>query len=135
MDVLDQPYEVRNPSVVSDEVGGETLAINLDSGIYYVVPPEAAPVWRALSTGIPARALIAGRTDVDAAEVESFLARVLDAGLLRPAPVAGEAAAAVEWGGGPLELETHGDLADLLGLDPIHDADDVLAWPQPKSPA
>lgn len=134
MDILDQAYELRGPAVISDEVGGETLAINLDTGVYYVIPPAAASVWGALSTGTPARALLAGRGDADRDALVSFCTRLIEAGLLRPTATAADPVGPVEWEGPNLDIEAHDDMADLLGLDPIHDADDARGWPLPKQP-
>jgi hypothetical protein len=133
MNVFDQAFELRGPEVISDEVDGETLAINLDTGVYYVIPPDTAPVWRALTNGTPACVLVEGH-DGRRGEVESFVRRLLDAGLVRPATATAAPVAPVDWDGGPLGLEEHSDMADLLGLDPIHDADEALGWPHPKQP-
>lgn len=131
MDRLDQEHELRTPAVISDEVDGEVLAIDLDRGIYYVVPPAAVGVWRALTTGTPARALCAGRPVAQQRELTEFLDRLLDAGLVRPAGTAPTTTPGdpVVWDGAPLVLEAHDDLADLLGLDPVHDADEAAGWP------
>ncbi|MEI8002494.1 MAG: hypothetical protein WCI50_14195 [Actinomycetes bacterium] len=131
MDLLDQPHELRSPAVISDEVDGEVLAIDLDQGIYYVVPPAAAHVWRALTRGVPARVVAADRTAGEQQAVAAFLAQLVEVGLVRAAPAPIIPDAPVPWDGSPLLLEAHDDMADLLGLDPIHDADDVAGWPTP----
>ncbi|MFO1538470.1 MAG: hypothetical protein ACKOVH_11740 [Actinomycetota bacterium] len=131
-DRLDQPYELCAPAVISDEVDGEVLAIDLEHGIYYVVAPASAGVWRALTTAVPPRTIVADRSPEAATAVLAFLDRLLGAGLVRVATTAAALTAPVEWAGGPLELEAHDDMADLLGLDPIHDADDTHGWPTPR---
>ena len=132
---LDRAYELCTPAVISDEVDGEVLAIDLDSGVYYVVPPASVGVWRALTAGVPPRAVVADRGPGAQAALGDFLDRLTAAGLIRPAPAGTTPAAptgAVAWTGGPLDLEAHDDMADLLGLDPIHDADDARGWPTPR---
>lgn len=129
MNPLDQPHELRTPAVISDEVDGEVLAIDLDQGVYYVVPPGSVGVWRALTGGVPGRDLLAGRPDADREELTRFLDHLVHVGLVRPAATAAPVPAAIAWDGAPLALEAHHDMADLLGLDPIHDADDVAGWP------
>ena len=57
MSVLETAFVVDAPAVISDEVGGETLAINLTTGAYFVIPPSALGVWRAVSGGVPAARL------------------------------------------------------------------------------
>ncbi len=132
---LDRAYELCTPAVISDEVDGEVLAIDLESGVYYVVPPGSVGVWRALTSGVAPRAVVADRGAAAQVALVDFLDRLGAAGLIRPAPAGTTPAApagAVAWAGGPLELEAHDDMADLLGLDPIHDADDAHGWPTPR---
>jgi len=74
-DRLDQPYELCTPAVISDEVDGEVLAIDLEHGIYYVVAPASAGVWRALTTAVPPRTIVADRSPEAATAVLAFLDR------------------------------------------------------------
>ncbi len=127
--MLSQPYELRGPAVISDEVGGETLAINLDTGAYYVIAPGSLAVWAALTSGVPASALLDEAADPRLPALEAFVAKLLDAGLLRPVDSPSEPGAIEPWAGDDLQLQEFTDMADLLGLDPIHDADAALGWP------
>ena len=129
---LDQPYELNSPAVISDDVGGETLAINLTSGAYFVIAPEARPVWVGLSNGVPAREYL---RDGDPREqgLLDYLDTLLAAGLLRPAPAEGAGEAVTDWDVVDLRVEQHTDMADLLGLDPIHDADESVGWPTART--
>ena len=129
---LDQPYELNSPAVISDDVGGETLAINLTSGAYFVIAPEARAVWAGLSNGVPGRAHL---YDGDPREqgLLDYLDTLLAAGLLRPAPTEGAGEAATDWDVVDLRVEQHTDMADLLGLDPIHDADESVGWPTART--
>jgi hypothetical protein len=129
---MSQPHELRGPAVISDEVGGETLAINLDSGAYYVITPGSLVVWAALITGVPAAALLEGATDPRRPALEAFLAKLLEAGLLRPIDSPSEPGEVESWVGEDLEIQEFTDMADLLGLDPIHDVDEVLGWPSKR---
>lgn len=120
--------EIDSPTVIADAVGGETLVVNLGTGAYFVIPPASADVWAALSAGVPAAALLAGADDPRTEALTSFVGRLLDAGLLRESATA-QPAPAIEWQAEDLLIETHTDMADLLGLDPIHDADANVGWP------
>ncbi len=55
------------------------------------------------------------------------------AGLLRPAQTACPGDPIDDWEAADLALEEHTDMADLLGLDPIHDVDDAVGWPTARS--
>jgi hypothetical protein len=125
---LSVPREIDAPSVIADEVAGETLVISLNTGNYYVIPPAALGVWNALSSGVPAQALLAAADDPRAPALVQFLTVLVEAGLLREAQRP-ESGAAVTWAAEDLRIEEHTDMADLLGLDPIHDADESFGWP------
>ncbi len=136
--MIDETYTLRTPNVVSDEVGGETLAINLDTGAYYVIAPSALPVWRAISNGIRPSALLDDADDNRAAALGAFVEQIIAAGLVQvstlESTVAENAASAIDWSADGLRLEEFTDMADLLGLDPIHDADEVVGWPSANRP-
>jgi hypothetical protein len=131
--LLSQPHELRGPTVISDEVGGETLAINLESGAYFVISPASLAIWSALTTGVPAMALLEGATDPRQPALEAFLTKLLNAGLLRPVDSPSEPGEMEPWFGEDLEIQEFTDMADLLGLDPIHDVDEALGWPSKPS--
>lgn len=129
MSNLDEAYVLDGPAVISDEVGGETLAINLNTGAYFVIPPSALSVWSAVTTGVPGRALLDGDADPRGAALAAYIDRLLNAGLLRRAEAVSGPKATIKWDADGLALQEHTDMADLLGLDPIHDADEAVGWP------
>jgi hypothetical protein len=120
--------EIDSPTVISDEVDGETLALNLATGAYYVIPRASGPVWRALACGVPAADILAGTDDPRSPALAAYVQALLAAGLLRPAASAA-ATGPLQWAADDLQVEAHTDMADLLGLDPIHDADENVGWP------
>lgn len=130
--LLDQPHELNSPAVISDEVGGETLAINLTSGAYFVIPPPVRPLWAGLSAGVPARAYLE-QDDPRAQGLLEYVQTLVSAGLLRPAGTAAPAEAVDDWQVEDLTLEEFTDMADLLGLDPIHDVDETVGWPTART--
>ena len=132
--MLDEIYTLRSPNVVSDEVGGETLAINLDTGAYYVVAPSANLVWSAISAGVRPSSLLLGSDDKRSDALQQFLRQIIAAGLVRTGGVDKTLEQPIEWNADGLLLEEFTDMADLLGLDPIHDADDVVGWPSANRP-
>jgi hypothetical protein len=128
---LDVAREIDAPAVIADEVGGETLVINLNTGSYFVIPPASLGVWNALASGVPAASLLLGEDDPRAAGLRAYLAQLLEAGLLREA-AQHRSADAIAWRAEDLRIEQHTDMADLLGLDPIDDADANVGWPMRK---
>jgi hypothetical protein len=126
---LNVPREIDSPTVISDEVSGEVLAINIGTGAYFVIPPTSLDVWRALTSGVPAMALLNGPDDPRAGSLREFVASLVNAGLLRDAGAATELSEDVSWSPTDLVVEQHTDMADLLWLDVIHDVDENVGWP------
>lgn len=126
---LDVARELDSPTVISDEVGGEVLAINIGTGAYFVIPPSSAGVWSALSSGVPAERLLGGPDDPRAGALLEFVTTLVEKGLLREAATAAQPAGEVAWTVTDLAVEEHTDMADLIGLDPIHDVDENVGWP------
>ena len=77
--------------------------------------------------------MIEGADDPRACARASFVEIVVAAGLLREAPAPVDLVEVGEWTADDLVLEEHTDMADLLGLDPIHDADENVGWPMRRT--
>jgi hypothetical protein len=115
------------PEVISDNVDGVVVAINLLTGRYYSMSPAASVLWDRIQRG-PA-VLLSETSDPRAV---LFLEELHSEGLVRRANPAPETAAIVDE---PLDLSdltvtAHSDLQELLALDPIHDVDPAAGWPQ-----
>lgn len=122
-----------HPSVVSEEIDGEAIAINFETGAYFSFLGWSAWTWRALQAGLT-RDELSARIHT-ANNLEEFVSDVVTAGLL------------VERGGEPpveppdppptaqeqLTFERFDDMADMILMDPIHDVDPNVGWP--KAPA
>ncbi|WP_245487874.1 PqqD family protein [Mesorhizobium sp. M4A.F.Ca.ET.022.05.2.1] len=115
--------------------------LDLASGRYFGFSDTGSRIWQALSLGVPAPVLVglaAGTATIGLVELESFIAQLIDFGLLAPAPDASaqplpsglpaELAASRE----PLKVDVHDDLADLIMVDPIHEVEEPLGWPAVK---
>lgn len=123
--IPDTSYEVAVPDVVAESVDGELLVVNLDSGVYFRGGPAVAAVWNGLAEGASA-GNFGGRSS---AEVLSFIEVLLAEGLIRPRAGTATTINLVAIPDGPLVLDRHDDLADMLALDPVHDVDTQVGWP------
>lgn len=139
------PFSVNAPDVIWEEIDGEVVLINLESGTYYSAEGTGAAIWRLVESGRSAdeaaRAL--GRAwEGDPADIREgvrvFLSRLIEEGLVvpeaRPRPD-GPARDDPPADGGrprftPPRLEKYADMRDILLLDPVHDAGD-RGWPEP----
>jgi len=134
---VDQAYELNNPPVIAELLEGEIVAIDLDAGTYYSIRGKAAVLFNALAAGASPAALVQAAGGDRAAlmpTLADFVRRCMTDNLLRPrsearvvppqAPVSG-------WTADELAYEYYTDMQTLLGLDPVHEADQKLGWPTP----
>jgi len=137
-------YAPRSDAIIAEEIDGEVIIVDLDSGSYFSVTGVGVAIWNAIAAGASdvevlerlARAF--PREAALEADLAGFLDRVVEADLLEWAP-AGRAHGAAPLGEAPLPavyvapvLATFDDMKDLLLVDPIHDVDES-GWPARKS--
>ena len=145
-------YEPAGPDIVSEEIDGEVIIVNLKNGNYYSLSQSAAVVW----AGIQKRATFdrlqrhledryAGETGAMGRDLGELI-RALETEQLITTSPASEAPASVapaaEAGRAgekeayqPPQFECFTDMGDLLLLDPVHEAEDEKGWPHPKDKA
>ena len=121
-----------SPNLICDDLDGEVIAIDLESGRYYRMTGAARDVWTWVTGGATAAEVAGGCDDPCAADaVTAFVDRLADLSLIRPAAPAPDG----RRGGPPgpweltdLDVEVFSDLEDILGLDPIHEVDPQVGW-------
>jgi hypothetical protein len=147
----DAAYAVNQPRIISENIDGEVVMIDLVTGSYYSLNATGAEIWacfegpRTLSQITTA---ISSRYDRDQADrveaaVRGFIGELETAELIVAAngATAAETNEAVWSGNGAAspyerpELTVYRDMQDLLLLDPVHEVDDG-GWPYalPKEP-
>ena len=138
----DRTFEVNAPTVISETIDGETVVINLASGVYYSLKDTGAAIWASIeqsaSLGSIA-AMVCSRYAVDGHDIEheisTLIQKLIDEDLVRPA-LAGVSSPAVctpssEKQPAPFiapVLDKFTDMAAMLLLDPVHDVDEK-GWP------
>lgn len=144
-------FRVNAPKVLAEQVDGEVILINLDSGHYYRLVDAGAAVWTILAKGGPPDDAVAAvstcyveERSVIAVAVSQFIAELTQESLIVPVtdgPASG--------GGGldpwpgvdfpPTEtrrpfvaprLEKYIDMQKLIALDPVLEVDES-GWPKP----
>lgn len=140
-----QRFRINTPIVAIQEIEGEAILINFDSGCYYSANASGALLLERIQHGDSPEAMaaqVAARWALPPEEasnaVAAFLGQARDEGLVVPAEGAEAAdpgsAAAIPTTAAPVfvapRLEKFEDLQDLLMLDPIHDVDQA-GWPMP----
>jgi hypothetical protein len=138
-------YELATPAIIHELLGDEVIIISFADGNYHSLRGSAAHIWGDLVLDLDTEAIVA---DVErsfdttghdvGADVRSFLTTLSDRGLIRPASdPAGVAPAtsaphdSARMGYDVPSCETFTDMHELMLLDPVHEVDPSLGWPQP----
>lgn len=122
-------FRLNSPAVVFDASADDTVIINLVSGRYFRLNAASSLAWNALLASGSCDAFVAsaGNAPELAASVDSMIEALAAENLIVPA---GETTAeATSWMFAGFSLESFSDLEDILGLDPIHEADPDKGWP------
>ena len=133
-----QTFALRSPQCIAEIVDGEAVIINLDNGNYYNLQGKSVEVWMALNQGVtPERLLEFNQWDQAATvALERFLKLALDEGILAAATGTGSIEATQRIGildpSKDFAIAVYSDMQELLGLDPIHETDEVIGWPEKK---
>ena len=132
-------FRINAPLVAVQEIEGEAILINFDTGCYYSANATGAVLLELAQRGASVAAMVqalASRCAVPESRVvdpvSAFFTAAQDGGLVVPSDGA-DIAAPSPTGDPAMEfvapqLEKFDDLQDLLMLDPIHDVDQV-GWP------
>lgn len=134
-------FRINEPEVIAEEIEGEVIILNFDSGSYYSLNENAMGIWHLLQGGYPYTALLnawqaacksAGEPVI--VTFTTFMEELQQERLIVPTtltaiPADAPALAVVNPAAG-LVLNKFTDLQNLLLLDPIHDVDE-MGWPHP----
>jgi len=137
-------FSVAGPHVVADDVDGEVIVLNLDTGVYYSFRDSASAIWQLL---LQARVSIEdmvehlcsryeGEREAVLKAVLAFVKMVEAEGLIAASEVAAECSPAGETDLGSVQrtafvlpvFEKYTDMEEFLLVDPIHEVD-VSEWP------
>jgi Coenzyme PQQ synthesis protein D (PqqD) len=136
----DSTFVMQSQDMVLESFSDETVAVNLGTGRYFSIDLVGTEIIDLVRTGSEFGTIVsclvtrygADEAFVDDAVLE-FVGRLLDEGLVRPAPDGGVSSAIPEAAPAAPEftrptLTVYSDMEDLLLLDPIHDVDET-GWP------
>ena len=143
--------KINEPTIVHENIDGETIILNLDTGHYYSTVETGADIWECLAKEMPVAdmlALMRSRYLCSGGEEESlhaFLSELEREGLIAAvaadqvdAPLdAAQSQPVLDPSGereksfSPPLLNKYTDMKDLLLLDPIHEVD-AAGWPSTK---
>ena len=142
----DAQFAINAAQAVYEVFDGEVLAINLETGKYYSMLGLSAEVWRWLIDGVRLGRIAGALATIcsadrpaAAAQLETFVAKLAEEGLIVPgsaSPAAAEPVLSQPLSAAPLTLavEVYTEMQDLLLLDPIHDVEEQ-GWPLARAGA
>ncbi len=133
-------YEVNTANAISETLDGESIIINLKSGMYFSLNASGSIVWDGIVAKQSPEAIVeavASRYDAAHDVVESSVKSMIESlkqhelivettndASAPLAPFSGQKQAFI-----PPSLETYDDMREMLLADPIHDVADV-GWPK-----
>ncbi len=136
-------YSLNAHDLAAKTVDGETVLINLATGVYYSIEGAGAIAFAHLAAGRDPGTVgdeLAGLYDIDAARASSdlkpFVAQLLDEGILVPGEAGPEGEVEAPTADGsysPPSLEVYTDMGDLLALDPPMPGLKDIPWEPPRS--
>ncbi|WCT74939.1 PqqD family protein [Sphingomonas naphthae] len=133
---MDRVFSLAAPTVVSEVIDGEAIIMDVRTGIYHSAEGLAAPLWEALVAGVGTVQIVqalemAYPGTEAAADLNAYVDQLTGAGLLA-ASDGKPSIVPVDFAGLPYaapSLVSHGDMQDLILLDPIHDVSADYGWP------
>jgi Coenzyme PQQ synthesis protein D (PqqD) len=150
---LTDRYEPAGMDIVSEEIDGEVIIVNLRNGNYYSLSQSATVVWAGIQEHATLERLqqhlhtrYSGETGSMGRDLAELI-QALEAEQLITLHAASESATAVQAPTADAEnagekeayrpplFERFTDMGDLLLLDPVHEAEDEKGWPHAKGNA
>jgi hypothetical protein len=133
----DKRIKINAPSVIFDQSDGQTVIINLVTGHYFRLDRPSSRLWDRLKDSPSYSGLLAGCNNADelAARLPGIVDELDGNGLIVmfDIPDAEADDRPGDWRFEGFALERYTDLEDILGLDPIHEADPELGWPHARN--
>ena len=149
--VLEDIFDPAGKEVVSEEIDGEVVIVNLNNGNYYSLTQSAAVIWAGITRGVTVEQMqssLSARYSTDAGVLNQALAALLNALeveklISRRVPsltsqsadtaLVDQSLALEKVAFQPPVFERFTDMEDLLLLDPVHEAEDEKGWPHAKN--
>lgn len=126
-------FELNNPPCIAETIENDVVIINLDSGNYYNISGLAGEVWGFLAAGYSINDMLKSIPVLEG-HLQDFVAKLLSEDMLRPRksnekdsellPLVRDLSEI------NLDFKVYTDMQELLGLDPIHESDEIMGWPK-----
>jgi len=131
--IVPKKYQMKIKSyVVSDQFDSEVVVVNLESGTYYSLRDTAQEIWSLFENNITRFGVInsfSNLTDAEKLDLETYLDFLISEGLIEENETKSEDnfTSSLTYVG--LTISKFDDMANLIMIDPIHEADEDKGWP------
>ena len=133
-------YRLNEEKMFYDMAEGQAIVINFSTGVYYGTSSLGSVVLDALIAGASKESILAsiaalpGCPDDMAAQLDAFIAQLLEKEVLAAVDGEGTAAPAVDAAaalqdGFVLTVDEFAEVQDLILVDPVHDVNVEMGWP------
>jgi hypothetical protein len=134
--MLNKSYKVNTPGVIHDEIDGEVVIVDLNIGHYFRINKESSQLWNLIINGnsmIKILTFCENRIELQL-DAEEILQNLLNLQIIcEVVEQSNPITELPKWKYTKFEIEKFTDLEDILGLDPIHEVDDVKGWPNKQN--
>lgn len=136
-------YTVNSPMVITENIDGELIVLNMESGKYYSTQGSGIAIWQLLSGGYLEQDVVdilVARHPENGDAISEAVAEMkqlfIDDNLLKPSesdePLAAQLELEPDRPFEKPEFKAYTDMQGLLLLDPIHEVED-MGWPQKQA--
>ena len=131
-------YQLNSPPCVMETIEGEAIIINGDKGNYYNLQCQATLLLESLMNGFTPNDIVSfNKLSTDSVgHLTGVLIKALDEGIIvtrNEGPKTGEInQLTLNDPMNDIDIAVYSDMQDILALDPIHEADEIVGWPEKK---
>lgn len=132
-----ESYRLNSPGVISDQIDGEVLVIDLTIGHYFRITGATLHLWNLLISGVNVSQIFDSCNNFleKKNEIEMHIEALVSNNLIVPNLKESSEIEKIEsWKFETFVIEKFTDLEDILGLDPIHEVSAEKGWPESGAP-
>jgi len=143
--MLQSRFGIDNSKISHDRLEGEVIVVDLESGSYYCLTNTGADVWTLLVEGYSGEEAVqilheyylGDRNNIEV-DVKEFIKKLIEFTLLFETKIIRINEIRLpndlnrsQWF--KPKLDEYNDMWDLIKMDPIHESNEELGWPEKKS--
>ena len=131
-------FRLKTPPTIMEVIDGEAIMINGEKGTYYNLSSQATLIFQFILDGYSLEEIcFLNDLEPDTGKhIETMIDKLINEDVLEETEKVNDRASPSKLMIGNFQkdivLTIYDDMQDMLALDPIHEADDVVGWPEKK---